>query len=747
MISQQKSIRTVFSFSGKIFLALIPVIAAFSLLLPLNLFAQTVVIDSKWLDSRQPPYKLTGAGSVYQLSTDVATAGTAFLFSDTGIVFDLGGHTITYANLDFTGISNPGFELAAAGNPTVPEGWDLRGAPHAQRQHYLEKLFYDDYSLRMENPAGDAFSEEFAVSPEVYLPAAGRYAAVAQVKGSPYKAVRVTLAIDGISATPDNLISNMPMVYQATDMSIGIIAEFAVNFPCSVRVRVILGTTDPAVSTSADIDEVDVRPIGMNGIALDGYNKSLAEIRNGTIREGRSRAIYSHALHRTGARMIHDLTIVTNGINSMNISEMWAGGIKIYNNHLEALGKLPLHRHYPFSMIDLSRTTGGNEIFGNTLLHGPHVGINHGNASSKGDNPNRSQIHDNKIQTRIVATNGFAITTGSNVDVFSNTIQPFQGHGIGLGTGSNNVRIYDNLIEPRTWPCSEYSSYNYPNSSHGIRIKTYGSGNLRDVEIYNNRIIGRTIPQRSNCYTEISGITNYITDSDPSAAPNPENISIHDNSVQVYTDNYLQQHAIAYKVAPYGSVTRNTFGSNHIIIEMSDSDAGAGVNTKLVSNTLEKLASPSGFHTLRFGYNRPYGNTLLDTSLLGGADIKDVFHTRSYTTATDLNVSWFLTVNVRNPTGTPIKGATVSARDKNGTLVGTLSTDETGRATLELKQYTYYYDKAGRYDFFSPYQIIVSAPGFAASKQTVTVDRSVEFPVTLGSGVSRPVSPTNLRFP
>ena len=101
------------------------------------------------------------------------------------------------------------------------------------------------------------------------------------------------------------------------------------------------------------------------------------------------------------------------------------------------------------------------------------------------------------------------------------------------------------------------------------------------------------------------GITNYITDSDPSTAPNPENISIHNNDVRVATNNYLQQHAIAYKVGPYGSVYRNTFASNHIIVEMSDSDAGVGQNSKLVSNTFEKLTEPNGFHALRFGYNRP----------------------------------------------------------------------------------------------------------------------------------------------
>jgi hypothetical protein len=716
-------------------------------LLPVNLIGQTVEIDSNWLASRQPPYTLTGSGNTYVLSTDVTTEGTAFLFSDSNIVFDLGGHTITYANLDFTGIYNPGFELASVGNPAAPAGWDLSRAPHARRQDYTEKLFYDDFSLRMENPAGDAFSEEYCVSPQVYIPAAGRYAAIAQVKGNPSKAVRVSLAVDGASVAAENSVSKMPMVYQGTDMSIGIILEFTVDSPCYVRVRVILGTTDPSESTGADIDEVDVRPIGLYGIALSGYNHSLSEIRNGSIREGRSQAIYSHALYKTGAGLIHDLNIITNGINSSDIMEMWASDVKIYNNRLEAHGKLPLHRHYPFSMIDLSRTSGGNDIYGNTLLNGPHVGINHGNNSTAKDNPNRSQIHHNTIQTRIVATNGFAISLGSNADVYSNTIQPVQGHGIGLGTGSNNVKIFDNLIEPRTWPCSEYSTYGYPNSSHGIRIKTYGSGKVRDVEISNNRIIGKTISQKSGCYTEIVGITNYITDSDPSTAPNPESISIHDNDVRVTTDNYLQQHAIAYKVGPYGSVYHNTFASNHIVVEMSDSDAGTGQNSKLVSNTLEKLAEPNGFHTLRFGYNRPYGNELLDTSLAGGADIKDSLHTRTYSIATDLQVAWFLDVKVSNLKNLPIKGATVSITDKNGTPAGMLITNEFGKATFELKEYTYYYDKAARFEYSSPYQIVVSAPGFSAVKQSINVTKSMEFPITLGSGTSRPGSPSNLRIP
>lgn len=717
------------------------------MVVPATVFAQSVVIDAAWLASRQPPYRLTGTGSTYLLATDVTVPGTAFLFRDDNIVFDLGGHTITYADMDFTGMHNGGFELPAPGNPNVPDGWDLSAAPHARRQNYLEKLYFDDWSLRLENPAGDSLHEEYVRSPEVYLPAPGKYAAIAQVRGGPYNAVRVTMAIEGISVTPDNLISNMPMVYQGTDMSIGIIAEFNVDAPCSVRVRVILGTADPAVSTTADIDEVDVRPIGMYGVALEGWNRRLSEIRNGTIREGRSQAIYSHALHRTGARKIHHLTLITNGVNSMNISEAWAGGLEIHDNRLEALAKLPLHRHYPFSMIDLSQTPGGNDIYGNTLLYGPHVGINHGNATGESDNPSRSRIHDNVIRTRITATNGFAISIGSNVEVYANTIQPFQGHGIGIGTGSNNVSIHDNLIEPSTWPCSEYSSYGYPNSAHGIRIKTYGSGKLHDVEIYNNRITGRTNPQKSNCYTEVVGITNYVTDSDPAAEPNPSNISIHANFVEVTTDDYLHQHAIAYKVGPHGSVSGNQFASNHIIVEMSDADAGVGQNSTMISNAFRKLPNPSGFHTMRFGYNRPYGNVLLDTTLLDGADLKDILQTRTYSPPTDLTVAWYLTVKVRNAQNAPVSGATVSVRDSAGATAGTMTTGSSGEVRFELPEYIYTYDSDAKYDYKSPYRIEVSASGYQPVSRTVSLDRSMELVVVSGSSVQPPLSPRKLRIP
>jgi hypothetical protein len=471
----------------------------------------------------------------------------------------------------------------------------------------------------------------------------------------------------------------------------------------------------------------------MYGISQRGRNKKLLEIKNGTIKEGRSQAIYSHALHQTFCPKIHDLAIITNGINSENLSEAWAGGLQIYGNRLEAHGKLPLHRHFPFAMIDLGRTTGGNEIFDNTLLYGPHVGILHGNASAFADNSNRSRIYHNSIQTRIVATNGFAIWLGSNADVYSNMIQPIQGHGIGLFAGSNNVRIYDNIIEPKSWPCSEYASSTYPNSAHGIRLKTYGIGNFHNVEIFSNRIVGKTLPQKSNCYTELAGISNYVTDNDRTVEPNPARISIHDNTVQVETRYSLQQHAIAYKVGPYGDVYHNSFSSNHIIVEMSGVDAGVGQNSVLRSNTLIKGVNPSEFHAISFGYNRPYGNVLLDTKLGPGVDLKDILQTRKYQPATDLAITWYLRLMIRNAKNRPIPGAFVQIRDRSGRLVKEGPASAGGEYRAALREYTYTFDSQARFNYASPYTVTVSAPRYQAMRKSINLTSSQDSNFILGT--------------
>jgi len=253
------------------------------------------------------------------------------------------------------------------------------------------------------------------------------------------------------------------------------------------------------------------------------------------------------------------------------------------------------------------------------------------------------------------------------------------------------------------------------------------------VEIFSNRIMGKILPQKSNCYTELSGISNYVTDNDPTVEPNPVRISIHDNTVQVETDDSLQQHAIAYKVGPYGDVYQNSFSSNHVIVEMSGVDAGVGQNSILRSNTLIKGVNPSGFHAISFGYNRPYGNVLLDTKLGLGVDLKDILQTRKYLPATDLVISWYLRLMVRNARNRPIPGACVQIRDRSGTLVKEGHASAGGKYRAALREYTYTFDSQARFDYASPYTVTVSAPRYQTMHKSIHLTSSQDSIFILGT--------------
>lgn len=684
----------------------------------------TVRIDAAWLQQNGPaPYRLSGDNKIFVLDTDVTTPWGAFRFDGNGSTLDLNNHTVTYADMDFTGVTNPGFETGVTGNPLVPANWDLSHAPHAKRQDSTKKLYFDDYSLNMQRPANNPTGDEYIISSPVYLPSAGTYIAMTQIQGGPWNQVKANISVDGSPTPCNNVQGNLGSDY-ASDMSVGIECEFEVAAPTTVKVRITLGTKTESVATAINIDEVDIRPVGVHAISRFTWNQSMKEIRNGFIIEGRSKAAYSYGIDRSYAQSIHDLTIITNGVNSSNIYEIWTGGIKIYNNHLEALGKLPLNRQYFFSMIDLGRTPGGNEIYNNTLLNGPHVGIDHGNLNTP-ENQIHSSIHDNTIKNKIVATNGFSILAKANIDVYNNILQPVQGHGVGLFVDSSNTNVYNNLIEPRSWPCSEYSDYYYPNSAHGIRFKTYGHGGVYNVSIHDNTIIGATNPQKAECFTEVVGITNYVTEAPEYASdPDPVNIKIYNNDVRVSTDNSRQQWAIAFKMGQFAQVYNNKFASNHVIIQMSDKDESEAKDNTLVSNTLEKISNPQDFATLWFGYYQPLRNTFLDTTLLGGARLTDTYYWTNYYSLSDTTISWYLRVHVRNAQNQPLSGATVTIKNSNNQVVQNVTTDASGDLQFALPQYVSLYQSSVSVTSYAPYTITVAKSGFATQSSTTPLTSS-----------------------
>lgn len=726
-----------------------------------NLSSSVSAVTSVNLPGGSPVIHLTQCGDLttananYILDNDVRSDGTCFYLKAKNISLDLNGHTITYADMDFPGFLNPGFEEAQGQDAAVPAGWDLSGAHgHAYRRRYTDQLFFDQHSLLIENLPGDAYPLETVLSSPVTIQRPGRYAITAEVRGGPYNVINSYLEVHGLSTTCSNSVSSMHLQYGG-DMLWGLICEFNVtSVPVTVRGKIVVGTKDETKKTSLSVDEMDIRPIddalsgagawGMAAVRPFSWNIVTREIKNGTMIEGRSKAIYSSAISRTSPMSIHDLRIVTNGINSSPISETNAGNLEIRDNHLEANGKVPLNRQYPFAVLDLGRTAGGNRIINNVLLNGPHVGINHGDAVGDVLNPVRSEISGNTIKLKVNSTNGFSLNLGSNIDVHDNLIQPVQGHGIGIGRGSDNVRIYNNLIEPRTWPCSEYSSYFYPNSAHGIRMKNYGAGVIENVEIFNNTIIGKTTPQLPNCYTEVSGLTNYIADD--SGGGISKNFKIHDNVISVETDNYLQQHAIAYTGQGQGEFYRNTLTSNHIIVEWSNSDGGGVLKPYKTfdSNTLIKAGNAvAKFYTFRYGYMKVYDNFLTNTILQGGADLKDISFGHNndgganYSVPSRLKVGWDLVVSVEDADG-PVAGASVQIADKDGVAVHDLSTNGEGKAVGVLTEYTFTYSKptASSIETDSPYFVQVSMPGYGTVSQAVSLSQRMTLKVNLSSGTA-----------
>lgn len=128
-------------------------------------------------------------------------------------------------------------------------------------------------------------------------------------------------------------------------------------------------------------------------------------------------------------------------------------------------------------------------IRNNSLVNVRHRGISVGN---------NSLVHDNHIQTRTLATNGYGISGYKNVGstVHSNTIIARGEHPIGIGfvsNGTSNIKIYNNYIDSKTTRLGDEYSGSYlanpeavitGNFAVGFRT-TWGADNL---EVYDNEI-------------------------------------------------------------------------------------------------------------------------------------------------------------------------------------------------------------------------------------------------------------------
>jgi hypothetical protein len=187
---------------------------------------------------------------------------------------------------------------------------------------------------------------------------------------------------------------------------------------------------------------------------------------------------------------------------------------------------------------------------------------------------------------------------------------------------------------------------------------------------------------------------------------------------------------------PNSSFHDNTVTSNSVLVDVTGTD-GCGSNWLFKSNTFVKGANPLGFvsyHTAWYcSPGRDAGNNVfLDDHWQGGASVDDVSTgTNSYS----YYVRSYLNVTVQNLLGSPISGASVTAKaSAGGSETINQTTDASGQAQLILTDHSAASSSGGApvITGYTPHTITVTKAGCAAIfSVSLPVTQSMPLPVSL----------------
>jgi hypothetical protein len=315
-------------------------------------------------------------------------------------------------------------------------------------------------------------------------------------------------------------------------------------------------------------------------------------------------------------------------------------------------------------------------------------------------------------------------TRGILVAGWSNSSSP----GCGLGT------IHDNTIFVSE-PANESYSLGDP---IGIQVR-FGA---HKIQIYNNNI--KLNSGQGACPT------NFATDTGTNCigygiklmgGTNGVNNQAYNNTITATTNTTDVNFAAT---GMYGDETSdslsyfsgNTVTGNSQLVSVSETD-GCGNNWLFKGNTFIEAANPQSFVTTRISwYCNPGQDTtntvFLDNTYQGGASPDDLGVPGSGNTYSYF-VRWSYNVTVKNASGNPVSGATVTAIATGGgseTVTGT--TDVNGNATLVLTDHS-----AAGISYSSPttvsytaHNVTVTATGCTVSPFQITLHQTTSQAIT-----------------
>lgn len=641
-------------------------------------------------------------GAVYILEKDISSPGSA-IFLGKDVTFDLNGHTITFADTNYTHVPNYNFEEGL-------EQWDISNAPGARIEDTKVHVFVGENILRLSK------GEEI-VSRYIHLPVAGRsYMAMCGVT-KPDMKVSVYVEDDNGQRVVCNTdyregtLQSCPVENRSPRLGGGFVLAHLNGLNAGkYRIRI-------KAETDCLIDFVDIRPAFDAGIGIVdqtipmGHNDHMYEglrtaffdytadvsgsipvsdipqvkgkgtvtIKNGIIRNG-TPGVISWGIQSTAedvTLILENVKIINSGINVIAVDVPQAVITRstfdvqnpfIINRHGSAFYAVDLYGKAP-SEVSYSEFYGGQ---GCLVFKGDH-----------------SKIHHNFFANRQTVTNHYSIMAmGDSSLIFDNLIKPEIGSGIEVYV-HRGMEIYNNEIHIEAAPPTcEYGHEDY--SVTAIRIADYNAkpGSPKGTfgnKVYKNKIYvtGKDYPEYTD-YIPMAWAVFYSS----SAGEN----MIFGNDIQVKDlTPGLKNETSAFYIG--GGTIGGQFYNNKITTNVPaawvGSRYGGAKSTQLYSNRIIKMnGSDEQLKPFRMGW-APRKDCLArdiefrSNELEGfdfGLDITEQLHSYS--------VWWMLRVKVTDTQGNAIKATDVTIADKNGMEVARLQTNTEGYIQTELKEYS-----------------------------------------------------------
>jgi len=475
-------------------------------------------------------------GATYILTKDITSPMTA-IFLGKDVVFDLNGHTITFAAGGYKHVPNYSFEEGE-------KNWDLTKAEDAVIKN--TRLFFPivgDYTCQLKE------GEEI-VSSYVELPLANRayYGTVVVAQ----REMRVDVIMEDANGKQIDYRFPLgqkraiasPILNMSPELGGSVIFTLLWKQPAGrYRMRI-------RARTNAVIDYVDIVPALDAGVAIvekvhpwldysntrewdpcafPDYNENTdiprvqgagtVTIRNGTIRNGFD-GIRSFCIQSTGREnmklVLDNLKLVNSGVSAFAV-QAW-GPTEMKRCRVELDVPFTINRHDNRGSVNF----GGGEKVPSSVSGCAFIG-GQGALSGLGD---KGEVYDCYFRNKQTVTNNYAITGSSGSRIHSNYIAPLSGSGIYVS--GKNGEVYDNYFEiAGPAPNNEYHYCDY--SANAVRISDYNRPPQDPKGCENNRIYRNKFKVRGRSYenthknylgvataifTSVGAGPNYIYDND-----------------------------------------------------------------------------------------------------------------------------------------------------------------------------------------------------------------------------------------